>query len=284
MQYVNISGYRFVHLEKPAVAEQYFRDLCSGLSIKGTILLSHEGINAALAGTSESINKLIQALESQADFRGMEFKFSTSNTIPFRRLRIRVKNEIIRMGIEGIDPTKKTGHHLPAMEFKQWLEEGRDIVVLDTRNDYEVKVGTFETAIDFNIENFRDLPDIAKKLPDDMKKKPVVMFCTGGIRCEKAATLFMEYGFEDVYQLDGGIINYFEECGGAHWKGECFVFDNRIALKTDLSPTDKHYCLACLEQLTDEEIKSDQYAYNHYCPHCVNGDVFPLNNRRTESE
>lgn len=278
MQYLNISGYRFVDIEKPDAAETYLRALCNRLEIKGTILLSHEGINLALAGMAENIQQFHQALNETEHFKNMEFKPSWSSKIPFRRLRIRVKKEIINMGVDSIRPLTKTAQHLSAQEFKKWLDENRDITVLDTRNDYEIKVGTFAKAIDLNIENFRDFPEAAKSMPQEIKEKPIVMFCTGGIRCEKASALFMDYGFKNVYQLDGGIIKYFEECGGAHWNGECFVFDDRIAVQPDLAPTKKHYCLACLDQLTEEEYQSDKFLYNHYCPHC-----YEVNSKRDAS-
>src|SRR3990167_1597646 len=268
MQYLNVSSYRFVHLQHPAVWEAYFRKLCTKLTIKGTILLSHEGINLALSGSQDAMDAFSDALSQHDEFRDLYLKPSWSGAIPFRRLRIRVKKEIIKMGVENIRPDLKTGTYLSPAEFKKWLDENRDVAIVDTRNDYEIKVGTFKNAINLHIENFRDFPQASKNLPGELKEKPVVMFCTGGIRCEKASALYLEYGFKYVYQIDGGIIEYFKECGGAHWDGECFVFDNRVAVRPDLTPTEKHYCLACLDVLSDEEVKSNRFLYNHYCPHC----------------
>ncbi|OGT29734.1 MAG: hypothetical protein A3E87_08790 [Gammaproteobacteria bacterium RIFCSPHIGHO2_12_FULL_35_23] len=268
MRYLNISGYKFVQIDNPIILEKHFRHLANSLGIRGTILVGSEGLNISLAGEKEAVYQFIDSLYADQRFTGLKFKESWSSSIPFRRLRIRIKEEIVTMRVEGIEPAKKTGKYLPAEKLKKWLDENREFALLDTRNDYEHKIGSFNKAIDLNIENFRDFPEKVKALPDELKKKPLVMFCTGGIRCEKAAVYCLENGFEEVYQLEDGIIKYFEKCGGAHWRGECFVFDNRVAVKPDLSETEKKYCLACFEILTLEELKSDKFAFNRYCPHC----------------
>jgi len=268
MKILNISGYKFVPIEDPNLIQAQLRARCEALGIKGTILLAKEGTNIALAGTEPSIRQFIRQLNEDEHFSDLIFKESWSEKIPFRRLRVRVKDEIIMMRVPSVDPLKKTGKYIAPKELKAWLDENRDVVVLDTRNDYEIKVGTFENAIDFNVENFREFPGKLYEVADAIKDKPVVMFCTGGIRCEKATAVALDCGFKNVYQLDGGIIKYFEDCGGAHWKGECFVFDDRVAIAPNLQPSDKHYCLECLEELTEEDLKSPMFQYNKSCPHC----------------
>lgn len=269
MSILNISGYKFVAIDNTERLQAHFRQQCTALGIRGTILVSHEGLNVALAGAEEVIQTFKKILQHDARFADFKFKNTRSNDIPYRRLRIRIKDEIIGMQVDNIDPNKKTGKHLDAKTFKQWLDEGRDICVLDTRNDYEVKIGTFEKAINLNIQNFREFPEAVQTLSQEIKDKPVVMFCTGGVRCEKASTFCLNHDFKEIYQLDGGIIKYFEKCGDAHWQGECFVFDDRVAIKTDLNKTAYHYCLACLEKVTPQEMQSDQFLYNHYCPRCL---------------
>ncbi|PIQ43334.1 MAG: sulfurtransferase [Gammaproteobacteria bacterium CG11_big_fil_rev_8_21_14_0_20_46_22] len=266
---LNISAYQFVPIEDPAVYQAKYRARCQALGIKGTILLAKEGVNLALAGSEASLRQFMRQMKDDEAFADIDFKESWSETIPFRKVRVRVKDEIVMMRVPGVNPAERTARHLKAKELKQWLDEGRDVVMFDTRNEYELKVGTFKNAYNPHIDNFRELPEKLKMLPDELKKKKVVMFCTGGIRCEKATVAAIEAGFEDVYQIDGGIIKYFEECGGEHWDGECFVFDDRIAVKKDLTPSDKHYCLQCLETLTDDDLKSEKFVYNKSCPHCA---------------
>lgn len=274
-----LSGYKFVPIDNPERLQKHFLKQAQAIGIFGTILVGAEGLNMALAGTEENINRFRKILKEDARFEDIEFKESWYDKIPFRRMRVRLKNEIVTMRQDGIDPLQKTGNYLPAKEFKKWMDEGKDICILDTRNDYEYKIGSFENAIDPDIENFREFPEYLRNMPDEVKKKPVVMFCTGGIRCEKATASALEAGFEDVYQLEDGIIKYFEECGGDHWRGECFVFDNRVAVKPDLSATDKTYCLACLDELTEEDMKSDKFAYNRYCPHCYEKEIADIEAR-----
>lgn len=265
---LNVSAYKFVPLDNPELLQAKFRARCQALGIKGTILLANEGINLAIAGPEKSMRQFMRQMRDEAVFSDIEFKESWSETIPFRKVRIRVKEEIIMMRVPDVDPLKKTASHLKPTELKAWLDEGRDVVMFDTRNEYEMKVGTFKNAYNPHIDNFREFPELMQGVPQEIKDKPVVMFCTGGIRCEKATAVAIDAGFKDVYQIDGGIIKYFEECGGAHWDGECFVFDDRVAVKPDLSPSDKRYCLQCLETLSDDDLQSEHYVYNKSCPHC----------------
>lgn len=235
MSYVNISGYSFIDLTELECLQQSLKQLCLNLKIKGTILLSQEGINIFVCGLRCAIDEFTQALP-HLGLPSITFKESPSQSIPFKRLLIKVKNEIISMGCPEVRPAQNPAPYVSAQQLKQWLdEEKKDIVILDTRNTYEIQIGKFEKAIDLNIRDFRSFPEAIKNLPNDYKDKTIVTCCTGGIRCEKAAPYLIAQGFKDVYQLDGGILKYFEENGGAHYQGECFVFDNRLAVDSNLN-------------------------------------------------
>jgi predicted sulfurtransferase len=197
---------------------------------QSAVLLSTEGINLFVAGSRESINLLLVELRNVPGLSSLEPKISESEHQPFNRMLVRIKKEIIAFGVEGIDPGKRTSPKLPATTLKQWLDEGRTVTLLDTRNDYEVKLGTFKNAHTIGIDHFREFPDAVRKLPESMKDQPIVMFCTGGVRCEKAGPFMEMEGFRNIFQLEGGILKYFEECGSAHYDGECFVFDQRVGV------------------------------------------------------
>ena len=265
---VNIAAYKFVTLNELDSRRVILRDRCRELGLKGTILLSPEGINLFLAGTREAIDAFVAELRAQSEFADLETKESFSDRQPFNRMLVRLKKEIIAFGVEGIDPRRETSRRLPARELKAWLDEGRPVTLLDTRNDYEIDLGTFDNAVPIKLDEFRRFPDAVAELPDEMKDQPVVSFCTGGIRCEKAAPFLEKAGFKDVYQLEGGILKYFEECGGAHYHGDCFVFDQRVGLDPDLKETDAATCFACQSVLTREDRASDQYVPGKSCPHC----------------
>jgi len=242
--FVNISAYKFIALaliELPAL-QQALKNQAEMLNLKGTILLSTEGINVFVAGARANIDAYQQYLLSLPQLNDLHFKESLSEILPFSHLLVRIKKEIISMGHVEVRPEVHTAPHISPETLKQWYDEGRDFVMLDARNDYEVAVGTFDEAIDLHIENFRQFPDAVKILAKEIKEKPVVTFCTGGIRCEKAAEFMQQQGFREVYQLEGGILNYFEKVGGAHYHGECFVFDNRLTLNAALETTDSERC------------------------------------------
>jgi len=266
--FVNIAGYRFVALPDRDDLREPLRQRCQSLGLLGTILLSHEGINFFLSGKQEAIDGFLDHLERDERFIDIPLKLSYSEDCAFRKMNVRLKKEIISMGVEEIKPAEFTGPAISPQEFKQWLDEGRDVTVLDTRNDYEIRLGTFENAVDFDISTFRAFPEAVENSTLD-KQKPVVMFCTGGIRCEKASAVMLNAGFEDVRQIEGGILGYFEEVGGAHWKGDCFVFDRRVAVDPELNVTNVEVCFACREPLTLEEQKSEHYIIGEACPHCI---------------
>jgi UPF0176 protein len=234
VRYLNLAFYRFARLEDPMEYRRVFRDYCAGKAFRGTLLISHEGLNGMLSGEEAALREFQAFILEMEPFQGIEFKESWSGGITFPRMLVKIKKEIIPLGLPELDPAVKTGERLKPLELKNWLDEARDFILVDTRNDYEVDYGTFKKAVTFDLKNFRDFPQYLDQLPEEAKAKPVVMFCTGGIRCEKATAVAMERGFTEVYQLDGGILKYFEECGDEHYQGQCFVFDRRIAVDSKL--------------------------------------------------
>jgi len=272
----NIAGYRFVDLPDRDELRQPFRDICSKLKLKGTILLSHEGINFFLAGPNHAIDSFIEYLDQDERFRDMKLKISYTDYQPFNRMNVRLKKEIISIGLDHIKPAEFTGEEITPSEFKNWLDQGKEVIVLDTRNDYECRIGTFENAVELDIKSFRDFPKAVGEMSDDLKDTPVVMFCTGGIRCEKASVVMMDAGFSNVKQLKGGILGYFEEVGGAHWNGDCFVFDHRVAVNPELNETEVAQCFACRNPLSVEDQQSEHYEIGVSCPYCIdrrNGSI-----------
>ena len=269
---VNIAGYRFADMPDRDELRQPFRDLCQELDLKGTILLAYEGINFFLAGSQTSIDSFVKWLEADARFIGIPLKVSYSDYQPFRRMNVRLKKEIISLGLDHIKPAEMTGEEITPTAFKQLLDAGEEVIVLDTRNEYECRIGTFENAFEMNIRSFRDFPKAVSEMDEDLKDKQVVMFCTGGIRCEKASVVMMDAGFSNVKQLKGGILGYFEEVGGDYWNGDCFVFDRRVAVNPELEETDVVQCYACREPLLLEEQNTGEYIIAQSCPYCSDKD------------
>ncbi len=267
----NISTYCFAELSGIKELRAELTGLCKEWDLKGTILLSTEGINLFVAGDSASIGKLLEKLRGIPGLEGLEPKMSVSDTQPFNRMLVRIKREIISFGVDGVNPARHTSPKLSAIELKRWLDEGRAVTLLDTRNDYEVKLGTFKGAIIPGIDTFRQFPDAVRKLPASLKDQPVVMFCTGGIRCEKAGPFMEMEGFRHIYQLDGGILKYFEEVGGEHYDGECFVFDQRVGLDPALRETDTAVCFACQAPLDVSDREDPRYVEGRSCPQCFKG-------------
>jgi len=264
----NIAAYRFAPLGELRALRARLLEKCRAWGLKGTILLSGEGINLFVAGGTDEIELLLAELRAIPGLEDLTPKVSVSEHQPFNRMLVRIKKEIIAFGVEGIQPEKKTSRKIAAQTLKQWLDEGRPVTLLDTRNDYEVKLGTFRGAKVLGLDHFREFPDAVRKLPADLKQEPIVMFCTGGIRCEKAGPYMEREGFLDVFQLDGGILKYFEECGGAHYDGECFVFDQRVGVDPALRETQSSQCYGCLAPLTAEEQRDARYVPGKTCPYC----------------
>ena len=266
--FTNISAYKFAPLDglKPLRERLLARCLRGGL--KGTILLSMEGVNLFVAGAREGVEGLVAELRGVRGLEGLAPKFSESAEQPFARMLVKIKKEIIAFGVEGIDPARQPSPKMSAATLKQWLDEGRAVTLLDTRNGYEVKLGTFRGARSVGIDTFRQFPDAVTRLPEELKEQPVVMFCTGGIRCEKAGPFMERAGFRQIFQLDGGILKYFEECGGAHFIGECFVFDQRVGVDPALQETEAVRCFACQMPLTTEDQRDARFQPPLTCPHC----------------
>lgn len=247
MQTSNIAGYKFTTLTDLPSLQEEFLQTCRALALKGTILLSEEGINLSLAGTPDTITAFKAKLHANEHFADMTFRESESDAQPFKRLKVKIKNEIITLRRPEVQPGKQRAASISPEQFKQWLDEHRDITVLDTRNDYEVKFGTFSNAVNLHINDFCEFVTATENLT---KEKPVVMFCTGGVRCEKAGLHLLNQGFPEVYQLEGGILNYFAKVGGAHYDGDCFVFDERVALDANLQRSGKIQCKTCQGPIT----------------------------------
>jgi UPF0176 protein len=280
----NISTYRFAPLSGLKVLREELQASCKEWELKGTILLSTEGINLFVAGAAESIDRLLARLREIPGLQDLTPKISLSETQPFNRMLVRLKKEIISFGVEAVRPADYTSPKIAPKELKRWLDEGKPVTLLDTRNDYEVKLGTFRGAIDPNIKTFRGFPDAVRKLPDGLKDQPVVMFCTGGIRCEKAGPFMELEGFRNIYQLDGGILKYFEECGGDHYDGDCFVFDQRVGVDPALCESDHAICFVCLAPLDVRDQEDPRYVKGKSCPYCFKGESELLSARIASRE
>jgi UPF0176 protein len=271
--YVNIAAYKFVTFEDIAEQRGQFRALCGELGLKGTILLSPEGINLFLAGLRAPIDRFLAFLRADPRFADIEIKESYSDKQPFTKMLVKLKAEIITMKHPLIRPEEGRAPAVDARTLKRWLDQGHDdsgkpVVMMDTRNAFEVDVGTFDDTIDYRIDKFSEFPDAVAHDKDELADKTIVTFCTGGIRCEKAAIHMQNVGFGSVYQLEGGILKYFEEVGGAHYTGDCFVFDYRTALNPKLEETATVQCFACRAVVTPREQLSPYYVAGESCPHC----------------
>lgn len=235
MHLITIAGYKFIPVHEPSKLQSALLETCAVLDLLGTILISHEGININLCGTRENILRFKNSLTTEPSFSDITFRESPTTIKAYNKLKIKIKKEIITFGKPDIQPDEKRAPAITPQRLKQWLDEKRDVTLLDARNEYEVTLGTFAGAETLPLSSFSQLPHLLEKLPRD---KPLVTFCTSGIRCEKAALYLLEAGFNEVYQLEGGILNYFSVVGGAHYEGHCFVFDNRVALDTHLQQAD----------------------------------------------
>ena len=249
-----ISFYKFLTLNHLEDIRAELLNVCQSHQICGSILIAPEGINGTISGQSEDIAAVVDYFQKSSLFSPMEFKKSLHETKPFRRMLVRIKKEIITMKMNGIDPNHLTGKYLAPLQLKEWLDLREDIVLLDTRNDYEVKVGTFKGAIDPGIKSFSAFPDFIDKHLDDLKGKKIVTFCTGGIRCEKATAYMVSQGLTETYQIEGGVLKYFADTQhletDTHWDGECVVFDSRLAVDKSLKPTEVKLCYSCFDPLS----------------------------------
>jgi UPF0176 protein len=266
--FTNISAYKFAPLSDLKTLQTALRTMCFEAGMRGTILLSLEGINVVVAAEPNAAGALLNYLRTIPGLADLNLKISESDHQPFNRMLVKIKKEIIAFGVDGIDPNRSPAPKVSPRELKEWLDQGRSVTLLDARNTYEIKLGTFRGAHTLDLDHFREFPTAAESLPRHLKDEPVVTFCTGGIRCEKAAPLLQKAGFAQVFQLDGGILRYFEECGGAHFEGDCFVFDKRVALDPSLRETGAALCFVCQTPLTAVEQEDPRYVESISCPHC----------------
>jgi UPF0176 protein len=272
---VNIAAYKFITFDDTVEKRPVFIEKCDALGLKGTILLSPEGINLFLAGTRTAIDDFLAWLRADPRFADLEVKESLSDEQPFDKMLVKLKREIITMKHPLIKPEEGRAPAVEAKTLKRWLDQGHDddgkpVVMMDTRNAFEVDVGTFNHTLDYRIEKFSEFPDVVARHKDELNDKTIVTFCTGGIRCEKAAIHMKNIGYDSVYQLEGGILKYFEEVGGDHYSGDCFVFDHRTALNPRLEPsTVPTSCPNCKATVSPREQLAPEFVAGQSCPHCA---------------
>ena len=243
--------------------------VCKDNKIKGTILLAEEGINGTIAGSRTGIDNMKAFLDRDGRFDGQEYKESFTATIPFHRLKVKLKKEIVTMGRDGIEPTRLSGTRVDAAQWNELLNDP-EVLVIDTRNQYEYNVGTFQNAVSPELNSFREFPDYVRNKLDPSRHRKIAMFCTGGIRCEKASAFMLQQGFSEVYQLQGGILKYLQEIKAEEnlWQGECFVFDGRVAVDSELHEGEHEQCYSCRHPLSPQDRLSGKYEQGISCPHC----------------
>ena len=272
--FLTAAFYHFVNLENIEQLQVFILKFCQKNNIKGTVLLASEGINGTISGGEEKIQKFIEFIKQDSyfknKFKNLEYKESWASKNPFYRMKVRLKKEIVALGVDGISPTKKVGEYVNPEDWNNLINDPNTIVI-DTRNNYEVDIGTFKNSINPETETFREFPSYVDKNLNNNETKKVAMFCTGGIRCEKATSLMLEKGFKDVYHLKGGILKYLESIPKEEslWEGECFVFDQRVAVTHGLSEGQYDQCYACRHPLSPDELKSKQYTKGISCPYCI---------------
>jgi UPF0176 protein len=273
--YLTTAMYHFVSLPHFESLREPILQFCVSRDIKGTLLLASEGINGTVAGPEKSILELLEYLKNdplfEGNFVGLGHKESWSDKHPFYRMKVKIKKEIVTLGVPGVSPTKMVGKYVKPRDWNQIILDP-EVVLIDTRNDYEYAIGTFKNAINPKTNTFREFPEYVKTHFDPKKHKKVAMFCTGGIRCEKASSFMISEGFENVYHLEGGILKYLEEVNSKEslWQGECFVFDQRVAIKHGLAVGEYDQCYACRYPLSKEDMKSQHYTPGISCPYCYN--------------
>ncbi|WP_010322763.1 rhodanese-related sulfurtransferase [Marinobacterium stanieri] len=261
--------YKFVTLDNFEQLRQPLLDLMLAQDVRGTLLLAKEGINGTIAGSRAGIDAVLNWLKSDPRLAELDYKESFDESNPFYRTKVKLKKEIVTMGVEGIDPKRVVGTYVKPKDWNELISDP-DVVLVDTRNDYEVQIGTFKNALNPDTETFREFPAYVKEQLDPQQHKKVAMFCTGGIRCEKSTAYLKEQGFDEVYHLEGGILKYLEEVPEEEslWEGECFVFDNRVSVNHQLEKGQYDQCHACRMPITEEDKASDQYEQGVSCPHC----------------
>ncbi|SIQ13939.1 UPF0176 protein [Rhizobium sp. RU35A] len=261
--------YHFARFDRYQSVRAPLQALCEENGVKGTLLLAREGINGTIAGPDEGIAKVLAFLRAQPEFTHLEHKESRASRMPFLRMKVRLKKEIVTMGVEDIDPNRIVGTYVDPKDWNALITDP-DTIVIDTRNDYETAIGIFKGAVDPKTKTFREFPDWVKNNSGLHNKPKIAMYCTGGIRCEKATAFMKEQGFDEVYHLKGGILKYLEEVPQEEslWEGACFVFDERVSVTHGLKEGDHKLCHACREPLTVEDRASPEFEEGVSCPHC----------------
>ena len=263
--------YKFVEIDDLLSLQSNLYEICEKNNIMGTILIANEGINGTISGKTNEINQTISLLKSDKRFTNIEIKYSSTDKQPFHRMKVRLKKEIVTIGLPEINPNKKVGTYVKPDDWNDLISDP-NVVVIDTRNKYETKIGSFQNALDPETSSFREFPDWVKKFKSSKENtnKKIAMFCTGGIRCEKASSLMKEEGFEDVYHLQGGILKYLETIDKENslWNGECFVFDQRVCLTDELEVGSYKMCFACRMPITEEEMQNEKYIEGISCIYC----------------
>ncbi len=262
--------YKFVALPDYADLQHPLKEICQSQSVKGTILLAAEGINGTIAGTRQDIDRVIAYVQSDSRLVDIDIKESLTTAPPFEKLKVRLKKEIVAIGLPEVNPTQTVGTYVSPKDWNKIVADP-EVTVIDTRNGYEVGMGTFQRAKNPQTEVFNEFPNYVKENLDPKKNKKIAMFCTGGIRCEKASSYMLAQGFEEVYHLKGGILKYLEEVPKAEslWEGECFVFDERVAIKHGLEPGTYAMCYACGHPISTADQQSADYESEVSCPHCI---------------
>jgi len=263
--------YKFVEIDDLHSLQSNLYEICEKNNIMGTILIANEGINGTISGKTNEINQTISLLKSDKRFANIEIKYSSTDKQPFHRMKVRLKKEIVTIGLPEINPNKKVGTYVKPDDWNDLISDP-NVVVIDTRNKYETKIGSFQNALDPETSSFREFPDWVKKFKSSKENanKKIAMFCTGGIRCEKASSLMKEEGFENVYHLQGGILKYLETIDKENslWNGECFVFDQRVCLTDELEVGSYKMCFACRMPITEEEMQNEKYIEGISCIYC----------------
>ncbi|MBD2335541.1 rhodanese-related sulfurtransferase [Calothrix sp. FACHB-156] len=266
---VVVALYKFISLPDFADKQEPLLSYCQQQGIKGTILLAEEGINGTIAGSRQAVDAVLEFLRSDARLADIEYKESYATTPPFERMKVRLKSEIVTLGLPEVDPNEKVGIYVDPKEWNQIISDP-EVTVIDTRNDYEVKIGTFTRAQNPQTHIFREFPEYVHQNLDPEKHKKVALFCTGGIRCEKASSFMLSQGFAEVYHLKGGILKYLEEVPAEEslWQGECFVFDERIAVRHGLEEGTYDMCESCGRPISEADKASPKYEEGITCPYC----------------
>ena len=261
--------YRFTKFPDFESFRRPLRELMLEKEVRGTLLLAAEGINGTIAGSREAIDSTLAWLREDDRFRGLQVKESYVNENPFYRTKVKLKKEIVTMGVENIDPNHIVGTYVDALDWNNLISDP-EVLLLDTRNKYEVEIGTFKNAVNPETDSFREFPEYVEKNLDPIKHKKIAMFCTGGIRCEKSTAYLKQQGFDDVYHLKGGILKYLEEVSEENtlWEGECFVFDNRVTVNHQLEQGSYDQCHACRMPITEKDKNREQYQRGVSCHYC----------------